>query len=115
MKEKGVYLLPILIYNYNGKNIRSSTGIPDLRIAKAIQSYNEKLVAMGKTTQSYKQSGFLYTPFHALNCLDSRKPSAPKMESEENLAAVAPNSGRQTVSEPIKEAAGFKPFDTIFW
>ncbi len=108
LKDKGVYMLPILIYNYNGKNIRSSTGISDLKIAKAIQSYNEKLVVMGKTTQSYKQSGFLYAPFHAINCLGSRKPSVPKIETEENLASVEPNSVTQTRSGQMKEAAGFK-------
>ena len=94
VKDK-VYNLPIYVYDYNGKNIRSSTNIGDLDIAKAIQSYNTDLLKIGVKRQSYQESGVLFVPFHILNCRSSRKPR-PKQaeETDNNGIAVKTTSGK---------------------
>jgi N-acetylmuramoyl-L-alanine amidase len=82
------YKLPIYLYDYNGKNIRSSTNIGDLSIAKAIQSYNSDLLKADIRTESYEANGYLYVPYHILNCLSSRK-ARPKDKTEGDNILVA--------------------------
>ena len=74
------YNLPVLIYNFNGKNIRSSIGTTDLAIAKNIESYNTDLLKKNIRQQSYKQDKFLYVPFHVQNCIGQKKIITPKLE-----------------------------------
>ncbi len=62
------YLLPILIYPFNGKTIRSSVGIQDWNTAKNIELYNERMVADGYRTESFKSDKKLWVPYHFLKC-----------------------------------------------
>ncbi len=95
LSKNAIYNLPIWVYDYNGKSIRSSVNINNLDIAKMIQSYNADLLKNGVRKQSYKQSGFLFVPYHTLNCPDSRKKSKPKeeepiiVEGSEKVSGVA--------------------------
>lgn len=56
------YKLPILIYSYDGKTIRSSTGINDYQTAKAIDRYNAYLCSTGLKENSYKIDQKIYVP-----------------------------------------------------
>ena len=56
------YKLPILIYPYNGKSIRSSIGIKDYPKALSIQHYNERLTQKGVKPKSYRKSRILWVP-----------------------------------------------------
>jgi N-acetylmuramoyl-L-alanine amidase len=77
------YYLPILIYKYNGKSIRSSIGNNDLDKAKRIQAFNELMLRNNFRKKSYKTSNILWVPFHELNC----KKEAPKViVKEEEMA-----------------------------
>jgi hypothetical protein len=67
--------LPILLYAFNDKNIRSSVGIDNLDIAKSIQKYNEDLLKAGIRRKSYKESGYIFVPHHLLNCTEKKKPA----------------------------------------
>ena len=62
------YYLPILIYNFNGKTIRSSIGINDWDLAVRIQSYNELMLEERMRETSFKKDKILWVPFHELNC-----------------------------------------------
>ena len=73
LSKNKIYNLPIWIYDYNGKSIRSSIGNSDLDLAKKIQSYNVDLQKKGVRTQSYQQNKYIYVPYHFFNCLDKRK------------------------------------------
>jgi N-acetylmuramoyl-L-alanine amidase len=75
LSKNKIYNLPIWIYDYNGKSIRSSIGNSDLDLAKKIQSYNVDLQKKGVRQTSYQQSRYLFVPYHFFNCLDSRKKS----------------------------------------
>jgi N-acetylmuramoyl-L-alanine amidase len=92
------YNLPIFLYDYNGKNIRSSTSIGDLSVAKAIQSYNVDLLKADVRTESYEANRFLYVPYHILNCLSSRKPRPKTAEKDEgdNILAAEKKAGAKT-------------------
>jgi N-acetylmuramoyl-L-alanine amidase len=92
------YNLPIFLYDYNGKNIRSSTSIGDLSVAKAIQSYNVDLLKADVRTESYEANRFLYVPYHILNCLSSRKPRPKTAEKDDgdNILAAEKKAGAKT-------------------
>jgi N-acetylmuramoyl-L-alanine amidase len=79
LRKSKIYNLPILIYQYNGKSIRSSLGIADLDLAKFIESFNTNLFKKNMKQQSYKVDNYLYVPNHALNCRN-KKVVKPKVE-----------------------------------
>ena len=82
------YYLPILIYKFNGKTIRSSIGIKDWNTAKKIETYNEKMLADGYRKQSFKKDKILWTPFHLLNC---PKKDIPIVEKKPSVIKPAGN------------------------
>lgn len=67
LKDKK-YKIPVLIYNYNGKSIRSSIGINDWDKAVRIKKYNEALLADGLRRTHYTASKILWVPYHEINC-----------------------------------------------
>ena len=81
LTKGNTYSLPIYIYEYNGKSIRSSTSIGDLKVAQAIQFYNSELLKANVRAESYEANGYLYIPFHILNCRGNRK-ARPKISEE---------------------------------
>lgn len=64
------YKLPILIYPYNGKSIRSTLGIKDWKRAKQIQDLNDAAFDAGLKVKDYKNDRVLWVPYHFLNCPD---------------------------------------------
>ena len=84
--------LPVWIYKYNDKTIRSSVGISDLAVAKMIQSFNVEMNKLSLRANTYQSSGLLLVPYHALNCPNSKKVPSPSIqaadtEGVEKLAA----------------------------
>ncbi len=74
--------LPIIIYQYNGKSIRSTIGINNWDLAKTIQSYNEEMVTAGLKEKDYRQDNVLWVPYNLINCddrsADINNPNTPK-------------------------------------
>lgn len=100
LNKNKIYNLPVLIYNYNGKNIRSSIGIKDINPAKLIESYNTDLYKKNIRVQPYKQDKVLYVPHHALNCTSGKKVTKPKTElsdTEGSEKLVSGKSGKFTI------------------
>lgn len=62
-----LYKLPVKIYKFDKKSIRTTLGISSYEDAKAIQTYNEKLVTSNKINRLYTKSGKLYVPLEYLN------------------------------------------------
>lgn len=56
------YKLPILVYSYNGKSIRSTIDMWDYQKAKKIESYNYKLKSHGIKKSIYKKDKVLWVP-----------------------------------------------------
>ncbi len=78
------YFLPIMIYEFNGKTIRSSIGIEDYNAALRIQQYNERMFESALRTEDFRKDKVLWVPYHELNCpaadLDIPAPVEPDPE-----------------------------------
>ncbi len=62
------YFLPILVYTFNGKTIRSSIGRDNWELAIQIQEYNERMLTERLRDESFKKDKILWVPYHMLNC-----------------------------------------------
>ncbi|MBK8699436.1 MAG: N-acetylmuramoyl-L-alanine amidase [Saprospiraceae bacterium] len=80
------YFLPIKIFRYNGKSIRSTLNIDDVNEALDIQAYNEKLLKKGLRKESFKSSRKLWVPYHKLEC-NGTKSMAKTFTRKENTSA----------------------------
>lgn len=98
LKVGQAYILPIYIYSFDGKTIRSSVGIKDWQTAKTIENYNEGMLKDGYRQTSFKQDKVLWVPYHLLNCPDTdvKKPKLEETASngEVNLA-IEPSGNRR--------------------
>lgn len=57
-----VYILPIVIYKYNGRSIRSTIGNNDWDYAVSIQNYNDLLFKKGIKSNDYRNDKILWVP-----------------------------------------------------
>jgi len=75
------YHLPILVYVYNGRSIRSTIGIDDFELATRIQHYNERMHRAGLKGVDYRQDRVLWVPYSALACPQEiqQVPDPPKV------------------------------------
>ena len=69
------YKLPIKIYHYNSKSIRSTIKVDDWETAVQIQQYNEAIYKLGVRKTHYRESKVLWVPHHLLEC----RPSTAKV------------------------------------
>ncbi len=65
------YKLPIYIYTYDGKSIRSTINDDSWEKAVRIKKYNETILKKGIRKTSYLQSKILWVPYHEIACLSS--------------------------------------------
>ena len=65
------YTLPIYIYNYDGKSIRSSVNNYDYNLALKIQKYNEDILTHKLRQSDYKTSKLLWVKYGDLFCNDN--------------------------------------------
>lgn len=65
------YRMPIYIYRFDGRSIRSSLGISDYPRAKRIESYNRMVYRSGLRAQPYQKSGTIWVPFYELERVSS--------------------------------------------
>ena len=63
-----IYKLPLLIMDFNGKNIRSSIGIKDLNIATKIEKLNTDLLRAGIRDKNYKENNKIWVPVAEFEC-----------------------------------------------
>jgi len=90
LKVGKYYYVPILIYTFNGKTIRSSIGIDDWDLAINIQTFNENMLKDGYREASFKSDKVLWVPFHLLNC--------PEADVPEAIATPTPSGGENNLS-----------------
>ena len=60
------YKLPVKLYNYDGKSIRSTIGVQDWDKAVRIKKYNESIFAKGARSTHYSESKILWVPVSEL-------------------------------------------------
>ncbi len=82
---KKTVLLPIYVYPFNGRNIRSSVTV-GMTVARKIESYNTKMQKIGIRKTSYKQDKILWVAHSDLFCASEKlKPIRnviPKTEAD---------------------------------
>ena len=67
------YKLPIRIYEYNGKNIRTSIGSDDFDYALSIQQYNDRMTEKGIKSADYRIDKKLWLPLVSFENLEIGK------------------------------------------
>lgn len=67
------YILPIKIYKYNGKSIRSTIGNNDMELAKSIQKYNDDMLSKGVKSENYRTDKELWVPIFSLRAYSTVK------------------------------------------
>jgi len=80
------YKLPIKIYEYNGKSIRTTVGIESWEQAVRIKEYNERIRREKLRSKNYLESKILWVPHHETEC------SIDKVDKQvEDVAAISKN------------------------
>ena len=92
------YKLPVLIYPYNGKSIRSTIGIDDFDQAVRIQKYNERIHQEHIRRTDYRDSKILWVPYSELNC----SPTEAVSPSESRDGYHLPILGKSEAEVKIK-------------
>ena len=97
------YYLPILIYKYNGRSIRTTIGDADYQKALRIQSYNSRILSKKLRRQSYQSSNILWVPYEELYCKVAPVGAAPVPAKSNTL--VKPILGKAHSKVKIKSNA----------
>lgn len=92
------YKIPIKVYAYNGKSIRSTLGNNDYDYAVKIQKYNESLVSSGIKAKDYRKDLVLWVPVH----LPSGKQSDDAREETLTSRGTFPIFGKDFEKVDIK-------------
>lgn len=92
------YKLPILLYNYNGKNIRSTIDDSSFEKALRIQHYNEKLLSENVKKKCFRENMELWVPYNEISCV-----ALPPLE----------NAGGQSSADYIIEPIFGKQYEKV--
>lgn len=104
LKKDDKYVVPIYIYQYNGKSIRSTIGVNDWEKAMRIKEYNEMLVKSNLRSTSYIDSKQLWVPFSELHCSDINKTVVNGKGTVIDLnKGVSKKDGKVTKAEVVQE------------
>ena len=113
------YYIPVLIYNYNGKSIRTTLGLDTWEHALRIKNYNENIKEDTLRKSTLTKSGIMWVPFHELNCTEDKRASnnliadsvVPKKESpkEEREPVVEEKISDDIIAES-KKLSGYRKF-----
>jgi len=107
------YKVPVLIYTYNGKSIRSTLGINDLPLAKRIQAYNRSRVKAGQQESQYEKSKTLWVPYEYLLCEEDEKIAPPIAPAEAILVSNTTKLEKEAIpvsSDWESASSGFSIF-----
>ena len=101
------YKLPIQVYTYNGKSIRSTIGIDDWDLAVSIKDFNEKLLSKKIQTKSYITSKVLWVPFDLIHCKGDQKTKSIDTVSKSTSTESAPKKTTTPVKVETKEVGKY--------
>ncbi len=87
------YALPILLFPFDGKTIRTSVKIQAVETAKRIQTYNVALLKSKIRAKSYQDTRILWVPYAWLHCQATPKTTPKTLPSAYNNT----NTGSKTV------------------
>ncbi len=97
LKRGKKYELPIFVYRYNGKSIRSTIGLNSYEQAKKIQLYNEAMHKAKIVKKDFRKSRVLWVPYNLLVC-----PGEGVEVSKGSKGRVFPIFGEKHAKVPLK-------------
>ena len=101
------YYIPVLIYNYNGKSIRTTLGLKSWEDALRIKKYNEQIRRENLRKYSIVKSGILWVPHHELGCSDNTAP-AEKPKNEDLAMDSKPDEKDLNIKKEDKDTAAIE-------
>lgn len=105
------YFLPVLIYEYNGKSIRTSVGLSSWEPAVRIKKYNQKLKDDKLRRSTLVRSKIIWVPYHELYCVASaplEKPDIAASHTNVSPNSESPEDKKKKELQKQKEAAARK-------
>lgn len=103
------YFLPIKVYKYNGKSIRTSLDIEDLELALNIQKYNESLLRKGLRSESFVSSKIIWVPSHLMGCNETMPSKEKNDEADIDVKAkISKEEKEDKKEEVVKEKKSSK-------
>ncbi len=91
-----LYILPVVLFTYNGISIRSTIGEDNWEKASRIAAFNRMLKAKGLRKSTYQDSKVLWVPYHELNCKAEISP-----RGDESPLAIPVSDTKTTIVEPL--------------
>ncbi|MBT8326453.1 MAG: hypothetical protein KJP21_01940, partial [Bacteroidia bacterium] len=104
------YRLPISVYDYNDKSIRSTIDNNDYDLAVYIQHYNELMHENGLREYDYRSDKQLWVPIHALHCISSEEIKKSSTVEEEEEVDVNLSDHKEHTEQEDKEALRIETF-----
>lgn len=96
------YQLPIISLTYNGRSIRSTTGVDEYDWALKVQEYNERMTSLGLKSGDFREDLELWVPYHYLNCREEMNTEPIAGSPAVSIGPLAPLSGQPTSSARIR-------------
>lgn len=94
------YYIPVLIYTYNGKSIRTTLGIKTWEQALRIKRYNERMLENELRRSTLVKSNILWVPYHELDCKGGVK---EKEKPKEDAPALADTKKKSKDSDKARQ------------
>lgn len=94
------YKLPVLIYKYNGKSIRTTLGISDLQKAIRIKDYNEVVRKAKLRNNNFLESKVLWVPYHELYCKGGVRVEGIENDIKAEPVELSNTSSEETTDTP---------------
>ncbi len=113
------YYIPVLIYKYNGKSIRSSLGLESWKQALRIKEYNEQIRSDNLRKSSLTSSSIMWVPFHELNCVNDNPPKnkiiaevieTSKEETETERERIVEEKINESILKASEKLSGYRKF-----
>jgi N-acetylmuramoyl-L-alanine amidase len=103
------YALPILVFNYDGKSIRSTIGIDDWDMAVRIATYNNRITERGLRGDHYLEDGVLWVPEHEILAVRgaTRAPVAESSKARLHVPLFGENHAEVTLESAELQGKAF--------
>ena len=95
------YRLPILIFTFNGRSIRSTVGLDNWEHALRIQHYNEEMVEASLRARNFQDDQELWVPWHELYCPETGRATTVSLDNGEKPVKNVSDAERAARSFPI--------------
>ena len=117
------YKLPVYIYIYNGKSIRTTVNKDDMPMALRIKSYNEFLLKKKLRKKNYVESKILWVPYSEMKCGDKKsnaKKDVAKLPNKEDKSRklskhiIKLNNDLKNKKIEVR-LPGLNKYEPLFW